>query len=67
MLNKIMIIGNLGNDPELRYTQSGVTVASFRVATMERWMGQEGQMQRGGVPFMAETFKPITKKDEQHD
>ena len=53
MINKVILIGNLGADPELRHTQSGVTVASFRVARMERWMGQEGQMQRGWEPFIA--------------
>lgn len=45
MINKAIIIGNLGADPELRYTQSGTAVASFRVATTERWKGQDGQMQ----------------------
>ena len=45
MINKVILIGNLGADPELRYTQSGAPVASFRVATTERWKGQDGQMQ----------------------
>lgn len=45
MINKVILIGNLGADPELRYTQSGTPVASFRVATTERWKGQDGQMQ----------------------
>ncbi|XCN73093.1 MAG: single-stranded DNA-binding protein [Candidatus Electrothrix aestuarii] len=45
MINKVILIGNLGADPELRYTQSGVAVANFRVATTERWKGQDGQMQ----------------------
>jgi single-strand DNA-binding protein len=45
MINKVIIIGNLGADVELRYTQSGTPVASFRVATTERWKGQDGQMQ----------------------
>ena len=45
MLNKIMIIGNLGSDPELRHTQSGTPVASFRVATTEKWKDKGGQMQ----------------------
>ena len=45
MINKVILIGNLGADPELRYTQSGAPVASFRVATRERWKGQDGQMQ----------------------
>lgn len=45
MVNKAIIIGNLGADPEVRYTQSGTAVANFNVATTERWKGQDGQMQ----------------------
>jgi len=45
MINKAIIIGNLGNDPEVRYTQSGAQVTTFSVATSERWKGQDGQMQ----------------------
>ncbi len=45
MINKAILIGNLGADPEIRYTQSGTQVATFNVATTERWKGQDGQMQ----------------------
>ena len=45
MINKVILIGNLGADPEVRYTQNGAPVATFRVATTERWKGQDGQMQ----------------------
>ena len=45
MINKVILIGNLGNDPEVRYTQAGTPVASFNIATTERWKGQDGQMQ----------------------
>jgi single-strand DNA-binding protein len=45
MINKAIIIGNLGSDPEVRYTQSGTAVANFSVATTEKWKGQDGQMQ----------------------
>ena len=44
-LNKVMLIGNLGKDPELSYTASGVAVAKFSVATNERWKDQEGNFQ----------------------
>jgi single-strand DNA-binding protein len=44
-LNKVMLIGNLGKDPELRYTTSGVAVASFTLATNESWKDQEGNTQ----------------------
>ncbi len=44
-LNKVMLIGNLGKDPELRYTTSGVAVATFTIATNESWKDQEGNLQ----------------------
>jgi single-strand DNA-binding protein len=40
-----MLIGNLGKDPELRYTTSGVAVATFSIATSESWKDQDGNMQ----------------------
>ena len=43
MINKAIIVGNLGADPEVRYTQSGSQVASFNVATTERWRDQSGE------------------------
>ena len=36
-VNKVMLIGNLGKDPELRHTQSGVSVCNFSLATTESW------------------------------
>lgn len=45
MINKVILIGNLGADPEIRYSQSGSQVATFNVATTERRKGQDGQMQ----------------------
>jgi single-strand DNA-binding protein len=44
-VNKVMLIGNLGKDPELRYTSSGVAVATFSVATNESWRDPDGNMQ----------------------
>ncbi len=41
-LNKVMLIGNLGKDPEVRYTTSGTAVASFSVATSERYKSKSG-------------------------
>lgn len=45
MVNKVLLIGNLGGDPELRYTQNGTPVATFSLATTERRKGQDGQVQ----------------------
>ena len=44
-LNKIMLIGNLGQDPEIRTTAGGTRVANFSLATSRRWTGQDGQPQ----------------------
>ena len=44
-LNKVMLIGNLGKDPEMRYTPAGVPVASFSMATSESWRDQDGNTQ----------------------
>jgi single-strand DNA-binding protein len=44
-LNKVMLIGNLGKDPELRYTTSGTAVATFSLATNESWKDADGNMQ----------------------
>ncbi len=42
-VNKVILVGNLGADPELRYTPSGAPVATFRIATNETWINREGQ------------------------
>jgi len=45
-VNKVILVGNLGRDPEIRTTQSGLKVASLRVATSERWKDRNsGEMQ----------------------
>lgn len=41
-LNKVIIIGNLGRDPEMRYTPSGKPVTSFSVATSRSWVTADG-------------------------
>ena len=44
-LNKVQLIGRLGQDPELKYTQSGVAVVNFSMATSMQWKDQEGNRQ----------------------
>ena len=41
-VNKVILVGNLGRDPEVRYTKNGQAVASFSLATTERWTGKDG-------------------------
>ena len=44
-LNKAILIGNLGQDPEVRSTTNGSRVANFSIATSRRWKGQNGEQQ----------------------
>lgn len=42
-VNKVILIGNLGRDPEVRFTQGGTAVANFTMATTERWSDPSGE------------------------
>ncbi len=45
MLNKVMLIGNLGADPETRFTQDGTCVCNLRLATTEKFKNRNGEQQ----------------------
>ncbi|MFN8625427.1 MAG: single-stranded DNA-binding protein [Candidatus Binatia bacterium] len=45
MVNKVILVGNLGKDPEVRFTPNGRALAKFPVATSERWTDQDGNKQ----------------------
>src|SRR5258706_4875532 len=45
MYQKIILVGNLGRDPEMRITPTGTSVTSFSMATSEKWTGQDNQQQ----------------------
>jgi single-strand DNA-binding protein len=44
-VNKVILIGNLGANPEMRFTPGGQAVANLRIATTERWTDRNGQRQ----------------------
>ena len=44
-VNKVILVGNLGKDPDLRYTPSGAAVATFSIATTERYKDRDGNRQ----------------------
>jgi single-strand DNA-binding protein len=44
-VNKVILVGNLGNDPEVRYMPNGNAVANLSIATSESWKDQQGQQQ----------------------
>ena len=58
-LNRVVLIGNLTDDPELRYTQNGVARTRFRVAINRRWKNREGVLQE------ETTFVPIVVWGQQ--
>ncbi|MCH6569203.1 MAG: single-stranded DNA-binding protein [Acidobacteria bacterium] len=45
MVNRVILVGHLGGDPEMRYTSSGTPVTNFSLATNERWNNQDGERQ----------------------
>jgi len=44
-VNKVILVGNLGNDPEVRYSQSGSAITTISVATSENWKDKDGNPQ----------------------
>ncbi|MBI5233428.1 MAG: single-stranded DNA-binding protein [Deltaproteobacteria bacterium] len=44
-VNKVILVGNLGSDPEIRYAPTGVAIANFRIATTETFTNKDGQKQ----------------------
>ena len=55
-VNKVILIGNLGRDPEIRYTQGGDPIANFSLATSERWTDKSGQKQERTEWHRCEVF-----------
>jgi single-strand DNA-binding protein len=56
MYHKVILVGNLGRDPEMRYIPSGAAVTSFSVATSEKWTGQDGQQQERTIWWRVSVF-----------
>ncbi len=55
-VNRAILIGNLGRDPEIRYTQSGEPIANFSLATSENWTDKSGQRQERTEWHRVEVF-----------
>ncbi|MDX2122251.1 MAG: single-stranded DNA-binding protein [Gemmatimonadota bacterium] len=78
-LNKVILIGNLGQDPEVRSTSGGGRVANFSLATSRQWSGQGGDKQektewhrivawnntRGGGTGLADVVEKYVKKGDK--
>ena len=55
-VNKVILVGNLGADPEVRFTPGGQAVANFRIATSESWTDKSGQKQEKTEWHRVEVF-----------
>jgi single-strand DNA-binding protein len=65
-LNKVMIIGNLGRDPEMRYTPSGRPVTTFSVATSRSWNTSEGEKRIETEWFNVVAWSSLAEICKQH-
>lgn len=60
-LNKVMIIGNVGRDPELRYTPNGTPVASFSVAVGRQWTTTSGERREATEWFNVVAWRELAE------
>lgn len=65
-VNKITLIGNLGADPELRYTPSGKAVANLRLAVNRSWKGDDGEWQEESIWFKASLWEQRAERVAEH-
>ena len=65
-MNKISIIGNVGNEPEMRYTPNGAPVTSFRVATNRRWTSADGEPHEETEWFSVNAWNRLAEQSNQY-
>jgi single-strand DNA-binding protein len=66
MLNKIMVIGNVGRDPEMRYTPNGKPVTSFSLATNRRYTTQDGESREETEWFTVVAWNNLAEQVNQY-
>jgi len=65
-LNKVMIIGNLGRDPEIRYTPSGKPITSFSLASSRSWVSADGERREETEWFNVVAWGSLAEICSQH-
>ena len=65
-LNKVMVIGNLGADPDMRYTASGDAMTSFRIATNRSYTTRAGERREETEWFSVITFRQLAERVSQY-
>lgn len=66
MLNKVMVIGYLGADPEMRYTANGDAVTTFSVASSRKWTGSDGALHDETEWFRVVTWRHLAESCAQY-
>ena len=66
MYQKTLVIGYLGQDPEMRYTSTGVPVTSFSLATNRKWTGSDGQPQEKTTWFRVTCWRKQAELTAQY-
>jgi len=65
MYQSTTVIGRLGRDPEMRYTQDGTPVTSFSIATSRKWTNAEGQQQEKTTWFRVSAWRKLAETCNQ--
>jgi single-strand DNA-binding protein len=66
MYHKVIIVGNLGRDPEMRYTPDGTPVTNFSVATNRRWSNPDGSQNEETVWFRVTAWRQLAELCNQY-
>ena len=66
MYQKTIVVGHLGRDPEMRYTQSGVPVTSFSIATTRKWSSASGEQQEKTTWFRVTCWRKLAELTAQY-
>jgi single-strand DNA-binding protein len=66
MYHKIIIVGNLGRDPEMRYTPDGTAVTNFSVATNRRWNSADGSQAEETIWFRVTAWRQLAELCNQY-
>jgi single-strand DNA-binding protein len=66
MYHKVIIVGNLGRDPEMRYTPDGTPVTNFSVATNRRWSTPDGTQNEETVWFRVTAWRQLAELCNQY-
>lgn len=65
-MQKVLLIGYLGRDPEVKYSQQGTAIAQFSLATTERWKDKDGEPQEHTEWFAVKAFNRLAEIAGEH-